>query len=359
VSDLHDNLNSALGAIDPGPAPVEAAMLAGKKIRNRRLAGAVAGAVAIVAVAVGCVPVLAHHAALPSPTTSKIQVTVNPPGPRSPAGTIASGLVGNEPWSAEVSKPGTTDCAFEGTNTAIVACNEAALGSGDPISLDGTGTGDGSAGTPDHPSFYIDFGQVQPDVAYARVALADGTVLTLHPVMLGGQHWVAFVVPLDVPTDSLTAYSRTGEIATAIPYQARDGSPMFQAWLRPGQAVPREFSGVFGSGTIGGQAWRATAHLGPWGTCLVYGGSSGCFDSSMHPATGAVFGSGSWIAGTAADSVSYLMITFKHGAAVRVGVTAIGPEKFWGVDFGKQSQAGARWTAYDAEGKPLASGSVF
>jgi hypothetical protein len=159
--------------------------------------------------------------------------------------------------------------------------------------------------------------------------------------------------------DSATAYSSTGEIATAIPYQPPGGSAVFQEWQRPGQAVPGRVSGSFGSGTVGGQAWRAMAYLGPWGTCLVYGGTSGCFDPSQHPATAATVGSASWIAGTAADSVSYLTITFKDGSAIRVGVTAVGPEKFWGVGLGGETQTGARWTAYTAQGKQVASGPVF
>jgi hypothetical protein len=158
---------------------------------------------------------------------------------------------------------------------------------------------------------------------------------------------------------SATAYSSTGEIATAIPYQPPDGSAVFQEWQRLGQSVPGQVSGSFGSGTDDGKAWRATAYLGPWGTCIVYDGTSGCFDPSQHPATSAVVGSSSWVSGTAADSVSCVIITLKSGTAVRVGVTAVGPEKFWGVGLGEKAQTGARWTAYNIEGKPVGSGLVI
>ena len=57
--------------------------------------------------------------------------------------------------------------------------------------------------------------------------------------------------------------------------------------------------------------------------------------------------------------MSYVTITFKHGSAIRVGVTTIGPERFWGVGLGAKSATGARWTAYNAEGKRVASGSVI
>ena len=77
-------------------------MLTGRKIRNRRRAGVLAGAVAVVAAAVVGVPVFTHQEALPTPTTSHIRVTVNPPGPHSPAGLIASGLIGSDPWNVSV-----------------------------------------------------------------------------------------------------------------------------------------------------------------------------------------------------------------------------------------------------------------
>ena len=83
MSDLHENLNAALTAVEPGAAPVEAAMLTGRKIRNRRRAGLLAGAVAVVVAAAVGVPALTRQQALPAPTTSHIRVTVNPPGPHS------------------------------------------------------------------------------------------------------------------------------------------------------------------------------------------------------------------------------------------------------------------------------------
>ena len=47
MSDLHEDLTTAFAAVDPGAAPVEAAMLTGRKIKNRRRAGLLAGAVAV------------------------------------------------------------------------------------------------------------------------------------------------------------------------------------------------------------------------------------------------------------------------------------------------------------------------
>jgi hypothetical protein len=363
VSDLRESLNSAFAAIDPGPAPVEAAMRKGKKIRNRRRAGVLAGAVAAMGIAAACYPALARQQALPAPTTSHVRVTVNPPGPHSPAGLIASGTIGAGTWQWLTAAPGSNlvhgqPCFYSGGTLAgqfSMTCDGSPTdfkddGSGQsaPVSFEANGGND-----------TVEWGAVAPAVSYVTVRLGDAAVLTLRPATVDGTRYVAFAAPTDMVVDSATAYSTTGEIATAIPYQPPGGFAVFQDWQRPGQAVPGEVNGSFGSGTIGGQAWRATAHLGPWGTCLVYEGTSGCFDPSQHPATGATVGSTSWVAGTAADSVSYVVITFKHGSAIRVGVTAIGPERFWGTGLGVKSSTGARWTAYNAAGKPVASGSVI
>ena len=365
MSDLHENLNSAFAAVDPGPAPVEAAMRNGRKIRNRRRAGVLAGAAAVVAAVVVGVPAFTQQQALPSPPTSHVRVTVNPPGPHSPAGLIASGTIGTGTWQWLVSKPGTEgqprdqQCFRAGGTLAgqfSGSCGEtkadltdSGSGQSGPVSFGGSGGGTDT----------VAWGVVAPAVSYVTVRLGDGAVLTLHPATAYGTRFVAFAVPADMVVDSATAYSRTGEIATAIPYQPPGGLAVFNDWQRPGQAVPGKINGTFGSGTLGGRAWRATAHLGPWGTCLVYDGTSGCFDPSQQSATGSTVGSTSWIAGTAADSVSYVMITFKHGSAIRVGVTDIGPERFWGAGLGARSSTGARWTAYTADGKRVASGSVI
>ena len=85
MSDLHEDLTTAFAAVEPGAAPVEAAMLTGRKIRNARRAGLLAGAVAVVAAAVVGVPAFVHQVALPQPDAGHVRVTVNPPGPHSPA----------------------------------------------------------------------------------------------------------------------------------------------------------------------------------------------------------------------------------------------------------------------------------
>jgi hypothetical protein len=353
VSDLHEDLTTALAAVDPGAAPVEAAMLTGRKIKNRRRAGLLAGAVAVVAAAVVGVPAFTHLEALPTPTTSDIRVTVNPPGPHSPAALIASGLIGSEPWNVSVTS--SDNCAFEGNGMSIVACtgNQGQPTAAAPISFQGEGADGSPVGV------NITVGEVWKDVVSARVELSDGTILTLHPVEVDGSRFVAFASPFSVPVDSVTAYSSSGVIATTIPFVPPGGLlPCFEVWLRPGQALPARLTGTFGSGTVQGKPWRATAYLGPWGTCLTTGHDVACFGPQRRPATGWAEGTESWVVGTAADSVSYVVITLKDGSTVRAEATAVGRQKFWGVPLSLSQQADSRWTAYDAAGQAVASGSV-
>jgi hypothetical protein len=355
VSDLHEDLSTALAAVAPSAAPVEAAMLTGRKIKNRRRAGLLAGAVAVVVAAAVGVPALNRQQALPAPTTGHIRVTVNPPGPHSPAGLIASGLIGSAPWNVSVESSSSDNCAFEGNGMSIIACtgDQGQPTAAAPISFEG----EGSDGSP--VPVNITFGEVWKDVASARVELSDGTILTLHPAEADGSRFVAFASPASVAVDSVTAYSRSGAIAIAIPFNPPGGIlPSFEAWLRPGQALPARLTGAFGSATVQGKPWRATAYLGPWGTCLTVGHDVACLGSQQRPATGWAAGSDSWVVGTAADSVSYLVITLKDGGTVRAEATAVGRQKFWGVPLSSSQQADSRWTAYDDAGQAVASGSV-
>jgi len=349
VSDLNESLSTALAAVDPSPAPVEATMLAGRKIRNRRRAGLLAAVVAVVVAAVVGVPAFGHDAALPpAPVTGHTRVTVNPPGPHAPAGLIASGLIGSAPWTISVVAPDSNNCVFEGTGTSYEACNEVLLrpSAADPIGFEGMNLGDANQS-------FVSFGQVWKGVVSARVELSDGTALTLRPAVVDGLSFMAFAVPAHLPVDSVITYSRTGEIATAIPFTGANGFPIFGLWLRPGQAPPPRVTGTFGSGTV------VTAYLGPWGTYVDLGSDgSDLIPLIKEPGTSVLGASGSVVFGSAAESVSYVTITRKDGRALRAEPTAVGPQRFWAVPLSQPEQAGAHWTAYDRDGKAVASGSV-
>jgi len=341
----------------------------GRKIRNRRRAAVLAGSAAVIVGAVACVPVLAHHQALPPPANSHIRVTVNPPGPHSPAGLIASGVVGTKPWDLRLESPDTNNCAITGIGLVTTNCSGLLpQGAGDPIAFAGMGSGANSDGS-GKETFFVSFGVVRKDVTSARVVLAGGTVLTLRPVEAHGMRWVAFADPLGVPVESLTAYSRTGAIATAIPFNGPngDGTPDIGIWLRPGQAGAARLTKTIGSETVNGHTQAVTVYIGPWGTCIETVGTGICYPSTPHPQGGTtdVMGSagnqssGTLVWGEAASSVSYLIVTPKGGAAMRVGVTAVGQQKYFAFSLTRAVRKGDRWTAYDAAGKTVASGSIY
>ena len=238
------------------------------------------------------------------------------------------------------------NCAFSGADLGYFACNGllGQVSAADPISFEG----ESSAGGAD-PAF-ASFGQAWPGVVSVRVALSDGATLTLHPVEVDGMRFVAFAAPVGVPIDSVTVYSRSGEFAVAIPFNAPDGFPTFEAWLRPGQARPPQYSGALGSGV--------TAYVGPWGTCLEVDETGSCNPVIVTPGTAMMGASGSVVFGSAAKSVSYLTITGRDGSTVRAAAIAVGPQKFWAVPISQSEQDGAHWTAYDAAGKAVGSGPI-
>ena len=357
MSDLHDRLHSALATVEPGHAPVDAAMRAGTTIRRRRRAGlvtATVGVAAVVAAAVVGVPALAHRAA-PAPATSHLRVTVNPPGPHAAPGLIASGLIGRSRWNLSVASPKTKNCMFSGAGVSWYSCNGsiAPATAAQPINFEGMG---GTAGsTPDD----VSFGVVWAGLASARVTLSDGTVLTLRPTEIDGLRFVAFAAPSSLTVASVTAYEADGgEIATAIPYQPPGGLPNFGSWQKPGQPLPARLNGTFPVAAATAQPSQVGAHLGPWGTCLYVGGDGYCYIPPWSPATGPFGFAGTYVVGTAANSVSYLIVTPKDGAAIRVPAVTVGQQKFWAVAVARPAQSTAHWTAYNAAGHPVASGTL-
>lgn len=258
--DLKERLDRDFEAITPRPAPVEGAIRRGKAIKMRRRIAA-AMSVAVVAAIGVAIPLLLLRHATQAPVTHHGQ----PPGPQASAGLIASGTVHGKSWqiiednpAAPAGQPG--EC-FEVSGAGQCELPPAVTESY-PVEF--------KAATTALETLY---GEVYRNVTYVTVRLADGTVLTLHPVTVYGTRYVAFAAPLHVAVDSATAYSLKGEIATAIPFNAPDGSVVFTAWLRPGQHGLPHSTRLIGSGTINGKAWSVTAHVGPWGSCVVPSGS--------------------------------------------------------------------------------------
>ena len=159
------------------------------------------GAAAIVAIGVITVPSLNHGAApAPAPASGPYTVTVQPPGPHSPAGLIASGTVNGKAWRIGVDKPGTHGAirgrqyvyasgpaytyvsGSSGGSSALSGVGPALSADADPVAFEGGGSSPTS-------SLY---GAVRADVSYVKVRLGNGTVLTLHPATVYGVRAVAF-----------------------------------------------------------------------------------------------------------------------------------------------------------------------
>jgi hypothetical protein len=364
--DLYERLDGAVEAITPRPAPVDGVMRRGKAIRWRRRSAAAAGVAAVVAAGVIAVPAV-RHAATQTPATSHYTATVQPPGPHSPAGLIASGTVNGKRWQLTAGRPG---AGGAGRGQQLTVVSGPAFGA-DGVSSSGPaftapGTGPVSfLGLSSAPS-QVEYGAVAADVSYVRVRLGNGIVLTLHPARVYGVRLVAFAIPVGAPVVSATAYSPRGELATAIPFNAPGGTSTFGIWLRPGQHGLGRVSGRVGSGYYLGGAWSATAYLGPWGICLTgqAGGTkaSSCIDatSATRLGTSMMF----WTAsvpevavGSADQPVTRIVVTSPDGKTTRVRLVAVGSSRFFAFPVGKGPKPW-QWTAYDGSGHVIASGEV-
>jgi hypothetical protein len=364
--DLYERLDGAVGAIAPRPAPVDGAMRRGRVIRWRRRAVAVAG-VTVVAAGVVAVPSL-RHAASEEPATSRYTVTVQPPGPGSRPGLIASGTVNGQRWTLTAGRPG---AGGAGRGQQAVTASGPAFGptglnasgpafttvSADLVAFTGFSTGPTQAA----------YGPVAADVSYVTVRLGNGTVLTLHPARVYGVRLVAFAIPLGAPVVSATAYSPRGEIATAIPFNDPGSMTTFGNWLMPGQPGLARASGLVGSGSYLGKAWSVRAYLGPWGVCLAGQAARTTASSCAETTTGSELGTSVmfWTeavpavaAGSADPSVVRVVVTSPDGKTTQVRPVTVGGLKFFAFPFG-QGPRPWQWTAYDGTGHVVAADKVI
>ena len=223
-----------------------------------------------------------------------------------------------------------------------------------PVSFDATTGG----------AAQIQVGAVRADVSYVTVRLDNGTVLTLHPVAIYGTRAVAFAVPAAARITSATAYSRHGEIATAIPFNAPGQVALFGAWLKPGQQGIARASAVIFAGRANGYGGRATAYLGPWGICVTFSGPStlSCMPiTSPAPATSAMFwnqDSLSYVVGaTSAAPAVRLVLTVPRERSIQVRPVRIGGQRLFAVAF-RGHATSLSWKAYDNSGAVVASGRL-
>jgi hypothetical protein len=359
--DLHERLEAAFEAITPRPAPIDGAVRRGKAIRVWRRAATATGVAVVVAIGVLAVPALLHRSAAPGPVTQtgRYTVTVQAPGPHSAPGLIALGTIDGQGWQFIAAKPGsgplgrneqfftTLGPAFAGQATSLPGAALAVYGAA-PVSFFELACG----------PVQVQYGAVQADVTYVAVRLDNGTVLTLHPVVVYGVRAVAFAVPVGAGIAEATAYSRHGEIAAAIPFNDSSGTADFGVWLKPGQHGLARASGRIGSGTFHGSAWSATAYLGPWGICIQV---SALGIACVPTASG--LGSGYWsltqgtlsvAGGGAPASTARIIVNQPDGTRTTVRPVTVGGQKL----FAFQLRTGPNrlsWTDYDSSGAVVGS----
>jgi hypothetical protein len=196
------------------------------------------------------------------------------------------------------------------------------------------------------------------------VRLSDGMALTLHPVSVYGTRFVGYAVPRSVQVSRITAYSARGELASTIPFNEPGGTLATSLWLRPGQTGMPRATHLIGSGTVDGHAWSSTAHVGPWGECLVTrgnGGTSSVCDAVSSPQGTMVLGSASGplvvVYGTAAADVEHVIITLASGQTLRVQAIRVGDQKFFAYAL-PRGQHSVRWQSYDADRHGTGSGRI-
>jgi hypothetical protein len=356
-----------LTAGQPAPPPGRYAAVRRRAVARRRgqLAGAAAAVAVLVAAAIA-IPLGLLRAGPPAPATRTRHYHVSdlPPGPGARPGLVATGVLNGLRWGATVWEHANMLCWRSDYFVASADSSGCAAGSLPRASHSGPPASSFTGGGGPQ----IDIFTVRSDVAYLKIAYTNGQVLTVHPVAVFASRYAryfALPAPYGAAVTEITAWSRTAELAYAIPFTG-DGSITPQRWLQPGQpARPSPVTYTIGSGTADGSAWREHAYVGPWGTC--FGGAGG--GGSCSPITGwmlfpheiagqlglSVSGSTYFVDGEARPAVRYLIVTTSRGGTARVVVSA-GARTFFA--YAVRSAPWIRWAAYDADGRKLASGHV-
>ncbi len=359
----------------PPAPPARYAAVRRRAIVHRRLhlAGA-AAAVAILVAAAIAIPLGLMRISPPPPVAPSrhYHVSEYPPTPHSRSGLVAYGVLNHWRWSMFVtgsglSGPEATVCW--GTTYASAGANGNCAGPPTPANDDGAVASIfSSVGTTEQ----VDVGNVSSDVSYLRVFYGNGQVLTVRPVAVFGRQYARFfalAAPYSAAVTEVAAYSRTGELAYAIPFDG-DGSIGLNRWIPPGQpALPQPASAVIGSGVAFGGHWHLAVYIGPWGTCFADGPTTGssCSDRTHwtlgRKATVGVIGmmlygntSGYWY-GQARSGVAYLRLTTARGQTTKVDTVTVDGTSFFAFA-GLTRDPAVRWVAYDAAGRRLAVGRV-
>ncbi|HET7017481.1 MAG TPA: hypothetical protein VFI65_26400 [Streptosporangiaceae bacterium] len=363
--ELRASLSTALDELDYGPLPLDSVIGKGKTVVVRRRMTAVAGALAI-AVAAVAGPVIAHQIGRSAQSTASASsvknyhVTVHSPGPNSPAGLVAYGLLNHRRWqiTGAVGKPGDDEFCFKALGESGQLCQSqkvpAPTGKGTP--------GDFELSEGGIPMALV--GSVRADVRYVRVSLNNGQTLKLRPVAIfGSAHaaWVALEVPYPAAVTRITAYSAKGEVGYALPFG--HGTLFSEVrWIAPGQPPsPSRATYKVASGKVHGKRWAEYAYVGPWGTCFAGSGVGGeCFALALSHLGGVSQSIGPNAAYDLLFDdpvVSYVIVHRAHAAPLRVPAFSLHGVNIFGFAV-TPSHATVHWDGYSASGHLLDQGSV-
>jgi hypothetical protein len=344
-SQIRDRLGGVLDTITPATPPLGAVMRQGRSIRARRRIGVAAGLAVVIGGFGAVLPGVIGHAKPSPPARPPDRVTVSPPGKDAPAGLIATGTVNGKSWRASLGHTDYGDVIETHYRDSV-----------SPFEIGPANVTDVSTG-PDR----LLVASVGKNVARLTMRLPGGAVLHLRPVPWDGHRWVAAEVPAHLQILNLVAYSRSGELAHAIPFT----HDRFATWLRPGQQGEARHTFTVGSGIADGKRWSAHAYTGPWGNCFedtVVEGSyceTGAYVSHGQIAAVAECGT-TWLDGNfylASVSSAVRVLRFKMSDGSTRFAPAVG---FLGVRFAAvktgNGQRIVSWSAYGASDQRLGSG---
>ena len=364
---LRDRLGRLLGQVSAGPAPVDAVLRKGRRMRiGHRVLAATALVVAGAAVAVAATGISQahrHHSVPSAPKPHHRQrfptLRVFKLADRARDGVIAEGTSKGQGWNG-------TWRIWIDTHTGkfyagIVGFRRWTVGS---LAKSEHGNGIATYHSADIEAWDGDYAMVAPDVTRIVVTLNNGQRLTEYPVAAAGHRWVGILPPLGLDITAETAYSGRTELGHMVTFA---GLPV--TWLQPGQAGPAVQSRRVGAGTVPMHSrfrWSAVVQAGPWGYCMSLTGyrTLGLWADCISPEQAAAAGvkavtrtvrpSGlaRWLIGTAGPSVAYLKLDVADGSTIEVPTVAVDGQLFYALAI-VRGQDVVSWRAYDPAGHKL------
>ena len=275
--ELRSQLGAALDQFVPGQVPMPALVRQAKGMVTRRRLATIAAVASLIITAAVVAPLAMRHVADGRAPTSPTNYTVTQHSARlahplhisygtntTASAEVGFGTVNARSWWVKLSvRAGVIHVTSRDLDVNFD------IGNGNPPLNSRSGAF--ASLTNNGGSPVLDYGIVRADVAYLRVKLTNGQVLTVRPVDVFGQRYaryVAFAVPYDAAVTELIAYSARAELGYAIPF-TRAGE-FWNRWNPAGlPAPPAPASYLIGSGVADRAAWSVHLDVGPWGTCQV------------------------------------------------------------------------------------------